>query len=99
MIPGIVADAIDPRVGAGGVPDTPYTTSAVHFDGSTWLHKETALSGWGAPNKYTWAVWIKLTSANDGIFSDANWFTQGSTADSGTDYFNVNVYTTYYDSV
>lgn len=99
MIPGIVADALDPLAGAGGVPDTAYTTAAVHFNGSTFLTRGAVLTGWGSPTKYTWALWIKLTQANDGIFSDANYFTQGSTNDGLHDYFNVNINGTYFDSV
>ncbi len=78
--------------------DIPYTTFGVHFNGLTWLTRGAALTGWGTPNKFTAALWSKLSVCNDGIFSDANFFTQGTTADNGNKYVNVNVASTYFDS-
>lgn len=77
-----------------GPPDTPYTTSAVHFNGSTWLTRGAALTGWGTPSLFTAALWTKLTTANDGIFSDVNFFTQGTTNSA----YNVNIANSYFDT-
>lgn len=88
-----VTDQIDLAV-APGPPDTPYTTSAVNFDGSTYLTRGAALTGWGTPSQFIAAVWTKLSAANDGIFSDANFFTQGNTNGA----YNVNIAGTYFDS-
>ncbi len=92
------------RFAAGAVmidgPVIPYVTSAVHFNGSAYLTRGAAITGWGTPSKFTFAIWTKISAASDGIFSDANEFTQGTTSGGGFDYLNVNVhFTTYFDSV
>ncbi len=89
--------AVDQYVPAA-VVDIPYLTGAVHFNGSTFLVRGAALTGWGTPSKFTMALWSKLSSCVDGISSDANFFTQGTTADNGNKYVNVNVAGTYFDS-
>ena len=81
-----------------GPPDAGYTTSAVHFNGSTWLTRGAALTGWGTPTKFTFAMWTKLSVCNDGPFSDANYFAVGSTSNLGVDYLNVGVNGNYFDS-
>lgn len=84
------------------VPPTPpvgpgYTTVGVHFDGSTWLRRNSALSGWGTPTKAMWCMWTKLSAANDGIFADPSnfYFNQGGTSTGGLTYFNMNVGTSF----
>ncbi len=89
--------AVDQYV-APAVQDIPYVTGAVHFNGSTFLARGATLTGWGTPNKFTAVVWSKLSVCNDGIFSDANFFTQGTTSSNGSKYYNVNVANTYFDS-
>lgn len=80
------------------IVDIPYTSHAVHFDGSTYLTRGATLTGWGSPTKWTFAIWTKLSVCNDGPFSDANYFTTGTTTNSGIDYLNINVNSTYFDS-
>ncbi len=80
------------------IPDIPYVTGAVHFNGSTFLARGATLTGWGTPSKFTMVLWSKLSVCNDGISSDANFFTQGTTSDNGNKYINVNVANTYFDS-
>lgn len=94
----IIAGIIDQYVAPAQV-DIPYVTGAVHFNGSTYLSRGAALTGWGTPNKFTCALWTKLSAANDGIFSDANYFTQGATTPGGGNYYiNFNVRNYYWDS-
>lgn len=95
MILGIIA-AAQPLTEA--IPDIDYVTSAIHFGGASYLARGAALTGWGTPSKFTSVVWTKLTDAPDGIFSDANDFTQGATVDGANQYINFNVAGTYWDS-
>lgn len=81
------------------IPDIDYETGAVHFDGSAYLSRGATLTGWGTPSKFTSVVWIKLSSCEDGIFSDANYFTQGTTADGANRYINANVANAYCESL
>jgi hypothetical protein len=93
MMCGVVDQFVQPAV-----VDIPYLTGAVHFNGSTFLKRNAVLTGWGTPSKFTAVLWSKLSVCNDGIFSDANFFTQGTTSDNGNKYINVNVGGTYFDS-
>lgn len=82
------------------IPDIPYTTFAVHFNGSTYLHRGAALTGWGTPSQFTAALWTKLSAATDGIFADANFFTQGAVISGGNHYISMDVASddTYFDA-
>lgn len=93
---GIIASA-EPQLQSN--PDINYVTSAVHFGGSAYLSRGAGLTGWGTPSKFTSVVWTKLSSCEDGIFSDANYFTQGTTADGANRYINANVANAYCESL
>jgi hypothetical protein len=80
----------------------PYTASAVHFDGSTWLQRHAWLTGVGDFNKFIFSVWIKLSNAGDGLFAASaaasDFFQQGETTVAGTKYFNMNIADSYFDT-
>src|SRR5262245_7153029 len=49
-------------------PNDPYTASAVHFNGSTWLQRHAWLDGVGDFNRAIFSVWTKLSNSVDGLF-------------------------------
>jgi hypothetical protein len=80
----------------------PYTASAVHFAGSTWLQRHAWLTGIGDFNKFIFSVWTKLSNAGDGLFAAtagaSDFFQQGVTIVSGTEYFNMSIADSYFDT-
>lgn len=93
---GIVA-AAQPQLESS--PDIDYVTSAVHFGGSAYLTRGSALTGWGTPSSFVAVVWTKLSSCLDGIFTDTGDFTGGCTSDGlGHTYLSFNPAGGYFDA-
>lgn len=82
------------------VVDIPYVTKGVHFNGATYLRRSSGLSGQGTVTSFTWSVWIKLSVANSGIFTDLSGYISQSKAGVSNPYFRMFADTVfdYFDS-
>lgn len=62
------------RFGPTPPADINYVTDAVNFDGSCYLQRGAALTGFGTPDKITFSVWTKISFQGGGLFNDSNVF-------------------------